>query len=186
MIAAMAAACMMFGTCTTAFAAESTSWKDYDYSSYLSSWSGSSGSTISGSSSGWSWGSGSGWSWGGTNSSDSGNEEAAEEDNSLEAPEISECRYIHQSINAPDCLVVDWSDVDGAASYEMEMCDSNYNVIQVYSLDRSRYSAAANRTDENVTGCYRGRKIRVRAIDEEGNAGKWSEYSTVSCNSLNR
>lgn len=40
MIAALAATCMMLATCTTAFAAETTSWKNYDYSRYTSNWSG--------------------------------------------------------------------------------------------------------------------------------------------------
>lgn len=58
MIAALAVACMMVATCTTAFAAENTSWKNYDYSKYSSNWSGGSGSSSS--TNGWSWGSGSG------------------------------------------------------------------------------------------------------------------------------
>ena len=61
---------------------------------------------------------------------------------------------------------------------------SDYEVIQTYSTESSRYSISANRNDSNVTGCCRGRKIRVRAIDADGNPGKWSEYSTVGCNSI--
>ena len=75
------AACMMLAMSTTAFAAESTSWKNYDYNKYVSNWSGNTGSSGSGntsgwnwcgssgwgngSSSGWTWGNGFGWSWGG-------------------------------------------------------------------------------------------------------------------------
>lgn len=120
-LATMMVAIMMFAMSTTAFAAEATSWKNYDFSKYTSNWSGS-GSTNA---SGWNWGgnsgwgSGSGWSWGGNNKPGTGGNEAVEQDNRLDAPSIGECRYIHQSLNAPDCLVVDWSDVEGAASYEM-------------------------------------------------------------------
>lgn len=193
-LATMMAAIMMFAMSTTAFAAETTSWKNYDFGKYTSSWSGSGSSGTTewnwggnsgwGGSSGWSWGNGSGWNWGGSNAPGTGGNEAVEEDNRLEAPSIGECRYIHQSLNAPDCLVVDWSDVEGAASYEMEMCYSDCEVIQTYSTENSRYSICANRNDSNVTGCCRGRKIRVRAIDSAGNPGKWSEYSTVGCNSI--
>lgn len=232
MISALVVACMMVGTCTTAFAAENTSWKNYDYSKYISSWSGSSaGSNSSGSSagtngwswssgsnwgsgwgtgsgsgngsgtgsgtgngSGWSWGSGSGsgsgwswgdgWTWGGSNTPGSGNDETVEEDTSLPAPEIGECRFIHQTLNAPDCLVIDWSDVEGAASYEMEMCYSDCEVIATYTMENSRFSVPAGRDDKNVSGCCRGRKIRVRAIDADGNPGKWSDYDTVGCNAI--
>lgn len=55
MIAAVAAACMMFATCTTAFAAENTSWKNYDYSKYVNNWSSGSGSSGSSNTSGWNW-----------------------------------------------------------------------------------------------------------------------------------
>lgn len=194
MIAALAATCMMLATCTTAFAAENTSWKNYDYSKYISNWSG--GGTTSSSTNGWSWGSGSGsgissgwswgngWNWGGNNKPGTGGDEVVEEDTSLAAPEIGECRYIHQTLNAPDCLTVNWSDVEGTVSYEMEMCYSDCSVIATYITENSRYSIPANGTDKNVTGCCRGRKIRVRAIDSEGNPGKWSEYSTVGCNSV--
>lgn len=193
MIAALAATCMMLATCTTAFAAENTSWKNYDYSKYSSNWSG--GSSSSTSTNGWSWGSGSswgsssgwawgnGWNWGGNNKPGTGGGEALE-DTSLAAPEIGECRYIHQTLNAPDGLTVNWSDVEGAVSYEMEMCYSDGSVIATYALENNRYSIPANRNDKNVTGCCRGRKIRVRAIDQDGNPGKWSEYSTVGCNSI--
>lgn len=192
MIAVMAAACMMLATCTTAFAAENTSWKNYDYSKYMSSWNGGSGSSGSsntsgwswGSGSGWSWGNGSGWNWGGNNNPGTGEDATVEEDTSLAAPEIGECRYIHQTLYAPDCLTVDWSDVEGAVSYEMEMCYSDCEVIATYTMENSRFSVPAGRDDKNVTGCCRGRKIRVRAIDQDGNSGKWSEYSTVGCNSL--
>lgn len=202
MISALVVACMMVGTCTTAFAAENTSWKNYDYSKYSSNWSGS--STASDSTNEWSWGSGwtwgngsgsgsgnnsgwswgNGWNWGGSSNPGTGGDVVVEEDTSLAAPEIGECRYIHQSLNAPDCLVVDWSDVEGAVSYEMEMCYSDCTVIQTYTSENSRYSICANRGDSNVMGCCRGRKIRVRAIDAEGNPGKWSDYSTVGCNSI--
>ena len=87
-------------------------------------------------------------------------------------------------MNAPDCLVVDWSDVEGAVSYEMEMCSSDCEVIQTYTMENSRFSVPAGRDDKNVTGCCRGRKIRVRAIDADGNAGKWSDYDTVGCNAI--
>ena len=64
------------------------------------------------------------------------------------------------------------------------MCYSDCDVIATYNTESSRYSISANRDDKNVTGCCRGRKIRVRAIDQDGNPEKWSEYSTVGCNSL--
>lgn len=194
------AACMMLAMSTTAFAAESTSWKNYDYNKYVSNWSGNTGSSGSGntsgwnwggssgwgngSGSGWTWGNGFGWTWGGSNNPGSGDDEVVEEDTSLPAPEIGECRFIHQSLNAPDCLVVDWSDVEGAVSYEMEMCYSDCEVIQTYTMENSRFSVPAGRDDKNVTGCCRGRKIRVRAIDADGNAGKWSDYDTVGCNAI--
>ncbi|MDY4769493.1 MAG: hypothetical protein SO267_01985 [Lachnospiraceae bacterium] len=140
-----------------------------------------------GSGSGWNWGNGSDWdwgNWGGNTNPGTGEDEVVEEDTSLPAPEIGECRFIHQALYAPDCLVVDWSDVEGAVSYEMEMCGSDCEVIATYTTESSRYSIATNRNDKNVTGCCRGRKIRVRAIDADGNPGKWSEYDTVGCNSL--
>lgn len=108
-LATMMAAIMMFAMSTTAFAAETTSWKNYGFSKYTSSWGGS-GSTNA---SGWNWGgnsgwgNGFGWNWGGSNKPGAGGNEAVEEDTRLDAPSIGECRYIHQSLNAPDCLVVD-------------------------------------------------------------------------------
>ena len=70
-LATMMAAIMMFAMSTTAFAAETTSWKNYDFGKYTSSWSGSGSSGTTewnwggnsgwGGSSGWSWGNGSGW-----------------------------------------------------------------------------------------------------------------------------
>ena len=39
-LATMMAAIMMFAMSTTAFAAETTSWKNYDFSKYTSSWGG--------------------------------------------------------------------------------------------------------------------------------------------------
>ena len=71
-----------------------------------------------------------------------------------------------------------------AVSYEMEMCYSDCEVIQTYTMENSRFSVPAGRDDKNVTGCCRGRKIRVRAIDADGNAGKWSDYDTVGCNAI--
>lgn len=107
-----------------------------------------------------------------------------QEDTSLAAPKIGECRYIHQTLYAPDCLTVKWSEVEGAVSYEMEMCNSDCSVISTYEFESSRCSIPANRGDKNVTGCCKGRKIRVRAIGQDGKPGKWSEYSTVGCNSI--
>lgn len=199
-IAALAAACMMVASCTTAFASENTSWKNYDYSQYTSSWSGNTGSAGSNNISGWSWGDGSswgsssgsnwnwgnesGWNWGGNTTPDTDEDPVVEEVNTFTAPKIKECRYIHQSLNAPDCLKVTWDAVDGAVRYEMEMCNFSCDVIKSYTTTSTGTSIPANRSDDKVTGCCRGRKIRVRAIDQDGNPGKWSEYSTVGCNSV--
>lgn len=74
--------------------------------------------------------------------------------------------------------------MEGAVSYEMELCDSNGEVIKTYTTETAGKAICANRGDSAVTGCMRGCKVRVRAMDAEGNVGKWTEYSTVGCNSL--
>ena len=64
------------------------------------------------------------------------------------------------------------------------MCNSSCAVIKTYTTDSAGMSICANRGDSSVTGSCRGRKIRVRAIDADGNSGKWSDYKTVGCNAV--
>ncbi|MGN0358675.1 MAG: hypothetical protein ACI4E0_12855 [Blautia sp.] len=115
-------------------------------------------------------------------SSDNNENEKVNKD--LSVPRITECRYIHQMYFTPDCLSVEWSSVEGASNYEMEMCDADFNVIKTYKTSRTRISISENRGDNAVTGCLKGNKIRIRAIDADGNPGNWTEYSTIGCNSL--
>lgn len=102
----------------------------------------------------------------------------------LSVPKITDCRYIHQMYFTPDCLSVEWSSVEGASSYEMEMFDADFNFIKAYKTSRTRISIDENRGDDAVTGCLKGNKIRIRAIDADGNPGNWTEYNTIGCNSL--
>ena len=112
------------------------------------------------------------------------NNETEKANNDLSVPRITDCRYIHQIYFTPDCLSVEWSSVEGASSYEMELCDADNNVIKTYKTSRTRVSVDENRGDDAVTGCLKGNKIRVRAIDADGNPGNWTEYNTIGCNSL--
>lgn len=161
----LAAACMILTACTASIPDETISRTDCDDNEYTSEWSGDSESSGSDSTSEWTL-------------------ENAEDDTVLAAPEITECRYIHQIYYTPDCLCVGWSVVEGAAKYEMELCESDCTVIKTYTTTSTRKAIDANRGDNAVTGCVKGCKIRVRAIDADGNPGNWSDYDTVGCNSL--
>lgn len=175
-LAVLFAVCMMMAMSTTAFAADNSSW----YGNISSGWSVGTGS-------GWSWGNwgnGSGWNWGDWGGTNPGGGSEEVEENVLAAPSIIQCRYIHQKLYTSDCLSVSWEEVEGAASYEMEMSNSDYEVIKTYTTTSARKYISANSGDDAVKGCVRGNKIRVRAIDENGNCGKWSEYKTVGCNAL--
>ena len=124
---------------------------------------------------GWNWGSGN-WNWG---TGSGGNAPVEEETFALDTPVLGTTRFIHQSLYSPDVLSLDWNDVEGAVSYEVEITHGD---TKVYTTDYSGLGISANRGDSFVSGCMRGAKVRVRAVDKDGNFSDWSKEGTVGCN----
>lgn len=177
------AATMALAVNATAFAAENIGNYSEDYSKYTSD---RSASVVKDSELIWgNWGSGNGFDWNKDGNKHLGIGNVGSSENKiLAAPVITECRYIHQKLNIPDFLSVGWDEVEGAVSYEMEMSDSDYHVIKIYETTCKAIAIKPNSGDDAVTGCVKGRKIRVRAIDQDGHPGLWSPYDTIACNVL--
>ncbi len=164
------------------FAATQTTAAKNPITYEASGWTGNWGSWGSGNWNSGGWGSGN-WNW--DNWGSGGQETPAPEEPevvfALETPSIKTNRFIHQTLYAPDCWSVNWTEVEGAVSYEVE-CTKGTDYSKTYTTEYTSMSVSANRGDSFVNGCMRGAKVRVRAVDADGNYSDWSESNTVGCN----
>ena len=183
-ILALASACMMLTACTTPVTENNPSLNVAEENTSVNEWSGSDESTDAKVTSEETAETSSEINTESIFAPSADNNENEKMNKDLSVPKITDCRYIHQMYFTPDCLSVEWSSVEGASSYEMEMFDADFNFIKSYKTSRTRISIDENRGDDAVTGCLKGNKIRIRAIDADGNPGNWTEYNTIGCNSL--
>lgn len=102
----------------------------------------------------------------------------------LETPEITDASYRHNGVYSflPDHLRVHWSEVESADHYEVLVTkkDGTSKTYTESVPSLLRYG----KDDEFLADCIAGGTVRVRAVDESGNASAWSEPEEISHNQL--
>lgn len=102
----------------------------------------------------------------------------------LDAPEITDASYRHNGVYSflPDHLRVHWTEADGADHYEVLVTkkDGTSKTYVETVAGLLRYG----KDDEFLADCIAGGTVKVRAVDESGNASAWSEPEEISHNQL--
>lgn len=102
----------------------------------------------------------------------------------LDAPEITDASYRHQGVYSflPDHLRVHWTEVEGADHYEVLVTKKD-GTSKTY-MESVPSLLIYGKNDEFLAKCIAGGTVRVRAVDESGNASAWSEPEEISHNQL--
>ena len=102
----------------------------------------------------------------------------------LGIPKIKNAHYTHSRAAYSDSnLSIEWTEVEGAESYEVLITLANGDTITYVETDTHVYD-----TDIQCPQSYKGDNghiayIKVRAIAEDI-VGEWSEQDTISCNAF--
>lgn len=101
----------------------------------------------------------------------------------VDSPQITKSIYYHKKLFFNKArLQIEWEKVEKAKCYkikvikqngESKVYKSNHNSLFVYE-----------KSDDFITGCVRGGKIKVKAIGSNGLKSDWSKVKMISCNSL--
>lgn len=102
----------------------------------------------------------------------------------LDTPEITDASYRHNGVYSflPDHLRVHWSEVEGANHYEVLVTKKD-GTTKTYT-ESVPSLLRCGKDDEFLADCIAGGTVRVRAVDESGNASAWSEPEKISHNQL--
>lgn len=114
-------------------------------------------------------------------------EPAPEEPDALPAPEITKATYCHKNAaysGLDNRLWIEWGDVEGADSYDVEITKAD-GTVETYTtsgpclyekMDCPKVYVAETSTWESAT-------VRVRVLSSD-DTSDWSDSVTISCNAF--
>lgn len=101
----------------------------------------------------------------------------------VDSPQIKKSFYYHKKLFLNRAhLQVQWEKVEKAESYEVEITKKN-GESKVYKSNHNSLFVY-EKSDDFITGCVRGGKIKVKAIGSNGLKSDWSKVKMISCNSF--
>lgn len=101
----------------------------------------------------------------------------------VEKTEITQAIYYHKRLFFNKSrLQVKWKEVPKADYYKIKVEKKNGDLKIYESKNNSLF--IYEKSDDFITGCVRGGKIKVKAIGSNGLKSDWSKVKMISCNSL--
>lgn len=102
----------------------------------------------------------------------------------LDAPEITDASYRHNSVYSflPDHLRASWTEVEGADHYEVLVTKKD-GTSKTY-IETVPSLLIYGKNDEFLSKCIAGGTVSVRAVDKDGNVSEWSKPEEISHNQL--